>query len=220
MAVLSKEELYESFRLYQQTKEENIREKIIMHNIGLIKREIKLKFSNVSIERDELFQTGIVGLIKSVDTFSLDRNTQFSTYAIACIDHEIIKLIKKSQKIPVTISMEDTIFHNKEENQPIERIISDPNIHFVEDYEKNEEYQFIYSLLKQQLSKREQEIVKLICGFYDRTYSTREIGKMLGISHQYVNIIYHKALNKMKNNMIEKEQGTSKQYQKRIKIHT
>lgn len=71
------------------------REKIILHNIGLVTRIVDRYKRNPEVHED-LAQSGMTGLAKAVDTFDLDRNVMFSTYAtwkilqqiyIASLDH-------------------------------------------------------------------------------------------------------------------------------------
>lgn len=65
-------------------KDEESREKLIMHNLRLIvnlsKRYQPLKFDN-----EDLFSIGVLGLITAVDTFDVNKNVEFSTYASSCI---------------------------------------------------------------------------------------------------------------------------------------
>lgn len=47
---------------------------------------------------------GTIGLIKAVDSFDIERNVRFSTYAAKCIDNEILMLFgrikRRSGKCP------------------------------------------------------------------------------------------------------------------------
>ena len=53
------------------------RDKIIMCNIKLVLNEIFRKFFNSTYDKQELLSVGIIGLIKSVDTFDITKNYQF-----------------------------------------------------------------------------------------------------------------------------------------------
>lgn len=65
---LKKEEICEYF---EKMKNGDIkaREKIIYHNIRLVIHEVGQKFSKTPYELKELVSIGIIGLIKSVDSF-------------------------------------------------------------------------------------------------------------------------------------------------------
>ena len=57
------------------------REKFIMYNLRLVLSIIK-RFPGAKVSADDLFQAGIIGLIKSVDNFDLSVGVRFSTYAV------------------------------------------------------------------------------------------------------------------------------------------
>lgn len=94
---LPKKELYSYL---EQCKQGNLktREQIIIHNIRLVLNQIIKKFANTSYDKKELVSIGIIGLVKSVDTFDLDKKFEFTTYAIRCIDNEILMFLRKAKK--------------------------------------------------------------------------------------------------------------------------
>lgn len=57
------------------------REKLISGNLRLVLSVLQ-KFQNAKESPDDLFQVGVVGLIKAVDNFDVDLNVRFSTYAV------------------------------------------------------------------------------------------------------------------------------------------
>ena len=68
--------------LYKRNKDINIRNKIIINNIGLVyvaaRKRIKI---STCFTLDDLVQEGIIGMIKSIEKFDTTRDTSFSTYA-------------------------------------------------------------------------------------------------------------------------------------------
>lgn len=52
-------------------------------------RQIARRFADRGEPLDDLFQVGMVGLLKALDRFDLDRGVRFSTYAFACVVGEI-----------------------------------------------------------------------------------------------------------------------------------
>jgi len=86
---LSMEELYCYFEK-MKLGDQNARDVIICHNIRLVIDEVAKKFSNTSYDLKELVSVGLIGLIKSVDTFDISKGFYFSTYAVRCIDNEIL----------------------------------------------------------------------------------------------------------------------------------
>lgn len=74
------------------------RNKIIEDNYGLVISEVMKKFIHFPFDREDLIQRGLIGLIKAVDTYDVERNINFSTYAVKCIDNEIYSFIRSEQK--------------------------------------------------------------------------------------------------------------------------
>ena len=59
---------------------------------------------------DDLFQVGVIGLIKAVDNFNLDLNVKFSTYAVPMCIGEIRRYLRDDSPIRVSRSMKDTAY--------------------------------------------------------------------------------------------------------------
>ena len=60
------------------------REQLISGNLRLVLSVVQ-KFANRGESMDDLFQVGVIGLIKAVDAFDLSQNVQFSTYGVPAI---------------------------------------------------------------------------------------------------------------------------------------
>ena len=60
------------------------REKLIAGNLRLVLSVVQ-RFSGRGESMDDLFQVGVIGLIKAVDAFDLGQNVQFSTYGVPAI---------------------------------------------------------------------------------------------------------------------------------------
>lgn len=59
---------------------------------------------------DDLFQVGVIGLIKAIDNFNLDLNVKFSTYAVPMCIGEIRRYLRDDSPIRVSRSMKDTAY--------------------------------------------------------------------------------------------------------------
>ncbi len=62
----------------------NAREELISGNLRLVLSVVQ-RFSGRGESMDDLFQVGVIGLIKAVDCFDLSQNVQFSTYGVPAI---------------------------------------------------------------------------------------------------------------------------------------
>ena len=60
------------------------RRTLIEGNLRLVLSVVQ-RFANRGERMDDLFQVGVIGLIKAVDAFDLSQNVQFSTYGVPAI---------------------------------------------------------------------------------------------------------------------------------------
>ena len=67
-----------------QEGDKNIRDTLVTQNVGLIYMVLK-RFSNRGTDVEDLFQIGVIGLLKAIDKFDLSRELSFSTYAVPMI---------------------------------------------------------------------------------------------------------------------------------------
>lgn len=92
--LLSKDQEKELFEEYQTNKSVKIRNKIVQHNIGLVYK-IAGKYNGVP----DLANEGMLGLIKAVERFDLEKEVKFSTYAVQWIRCYILDYILKNRKV-------------------------------------------------------------------------------------------------------------------------
>ena len=107
-----KEELFERIK----AGDEEAREKYIKGNLRLVLSVIK-RFENSSENADDLFQIGCVGLMKAVDSFRPEYGNKFATYAIRCVDNELLMHLRSKKKQRKEVSMFEPIGTDKEGNQ-------------------------------------------------------------------------------------------------------
>lgn len=183
---LSNEEIEYYFREGRYCREQ-ARDNFIQHNIRLVLNEVRSKFSQNS-DLEELVSVGLVGLIKSVDTFNIDLNFKFSTYAAKCIDNEILMFLKKRKKfildesLDVPVGMEDK-FGNV---QILMDVLVDKKTDIASEYEKKVVCDEIRKIVYQ-LPERDREIILLYFGFIDdHTYMQKEIAEKFNVSQSYV----------------------------------
>ena len=66
--------------------------KLVYHNLALVIFAAK-KYINPKIPFEDLIQEGSLGLIKAAESYDIEQQTSFSTYAIKCIKNKIIDYI-------------------------------------------------------------------------------------------------------------------------------
>lgn len=85
------------------------REDLIKGNLRLVLSVIQ-RFSNRGENMDDLFQVGVIGLIKAIDNFNLDLDVRFSTYAVPMCIGEIRRYLRDDNAVRVSRSMRDTAY--------------------------------------------------------------------------------------------------------------
>ena len=85
------------------------REKLISGNLRLVLSVVQ-KFANRGESMDDLFQVGVIGLIKAIDCFDLSQNVQFSTYGVPMIAGELRRFLRDHSAVRVSRSMRDTAY--------------------------------------------------------------------------------------------------------------
>ena len=85
------------------------REKLISGNLRLVLSVVQ-KFAGRGESMDDLFQVGVIGLIKAVDAFDLSQGVQFSTYGVPMIAGELRRFLRDHSPVRVSRSMRDTAY--------------------------------------------------------------------------------------------------------------
>ncbi len=86
------------------------REKLINGNLRLVLSVIQ-RFQNRGEHPDDLFQVGVIGLMKAIDNFDISQNVRFSTYAVPMIIGEVRRYLRDNNALRVSRSMRDTAYH-------------------------------------------------------------------------------------------------------------
>ncbi|MFI3260158.1 MAG: sigma-70 family RNA polymerase sigma factor [bacterium] len=108
ITVLKNKEMIELFKSMQEGDLE-AKDKLIEGNLKLVLSILK-KFNKVNVNKDDLFQVGVIGLIKAIDNFDLSYNLQFSTYAVYLIIGEVKRYLRDNTSIRVSRSTKDLAY--------------------------------------------------------------------------------------------------------------
>lgn len=101
----------------------NLKDEFINANLRLVLSIIK-KFNNRGENINDIFQVGVVGLIKAIDNFDINQPVQFSTYAVPMIIGEIKRYLRDNSAFRVTRSLRDLAYQISQEK---EKYISEHN---------------------------------------------------------------------------------------------
>ena len=85
------------------------REELIKGNLRLVLSVLQ-KFVGRGESPDDLFQVGVVGLIKAIDNFDISLDGRFSTYAVPMISGELRRFLRDDAAIRVSRSMRDLAY--------------------------------------------------------------------------------------------------------------
>ena len=193
---LSSEEENEYIKKMKQG-DMDARNKLIEHNLRLVAHIVK-KFESKGQDVDDLIGIGTVGLIKGIDTYSLDKKVKLTTYAAKCCENEILMYFRSNKKNARNISIYEGISYDKEGNEiTILDILKTKDPDYLEDIYVKDNIVLLKKYLSI-LSNREREIINYrygLNGYEEKTQ--KEIAKLMGISRSYVSRIEKRAVTKI-----------------------
>lgn len=193
---LSNEE-EEKYLLLMQEGNQEARNILIEHNLRLVAHIVK-KFEHKSSEQDDLISIGTIGLIKGIDTYSLNKKVKLTTYCARCIQNEILMYYRSNNKNNRNISINESIGFDKDGNEiTIIDILKSPKPDFAMDLHTKDNIKLLKKYLSV-LNERELDIIKRRYGLENKKEQTQKaIAKDLKISRSYVSRIEKRALIKM-----------------------
>ncbi len=108
LKVLSNKETNELF-IKLKNGDESAKEELINGNLKLVLSILK-RFNNSRYNMDDLFQVGVIGLIKAIDNFDITLGLRLSTYAVPLIIGEVKRYIRDNTSIRVSRSIKDLAY--------------------------------------------------------------------------------------------------------------
>lgn len=97
LPLLKKAEEARLFTEYQRTRDPELKERLIRHNLRLVV-SIARKYGNWGLEFLDLIQEGNIGLMLAVDKFEAERGFKFSTYATWWIRQAISRALANTSR--------------------------------------------------------------------------------------------------------------------------
>jgi len=179
----------------------------------LVERNLRLvvyiakKFENTGIGIEDLISIGTIGLMKSINTFNIDKKIKLATYSSRCIENEILMFLRRSNRIKTEVSIDEPLNQDGDGN---ELLLSDILGTEGDITSRRIEDEVDKSLLRdsiEKLNKRERNIMELRFGFGNldgNEMTQKEVADLLGISQSYISRLEKKIINKMKRDIISK----------------
>jgi len=103
---LTKEESWRLAIRRAQEGDKAERDALVTENVGLVYMVLK-RFTSRGYDKEDLFQIGVIGLLKAIDKFDLTRELSFSTYAVPMIIGEIRRFMRDDGMIHVSRQLKD-----------------------------------------------------------------------------------------------------------------
>lgn len=191
-------------KAYQQG-DRSLLDLILSNNSGLVKKACgKIYSRDVAIDREDILQEGMVGLIKAANNYDVSSDANFSTYAFKCIWATMYRFVtgreyRLGHKDVRFISLNAPI-GNSEGSIVLGDTLVDESLNSYDDVvdklSQKKVYDEIIDLLKQMesLDKRTSDILKYRYGIDNCALTIDEISKIYDLSSERVRQIERKAL--------------------------
>lgn len=86
------EEVQILYRIYYQG-EEGLKKFLIERNLRFVVYIVK-RFENIKVNFEDFVLIGIIGLIKVINIYNLNKNIKFVIYVLKCIENEILMFLR------------------------------------------------------------------------------------------------------------------------------
>ena len=110
LKVLREEEKMALLREFKENGSKAARDELIQGNLRLVLSVVQ-RFAGRGEDVDDLFQIGVVGLIKAINNFDLTKEVRFSTYCVPMISGELRRYLRDYNQIKVSRSLRDLAYH-------------------------------------------------------------------------------------------------------------
>ena len=109
LIVLKESEKIALLKEIKATGSKAARDKLIKGNLRLVLSVIQ-RFTGRGEDVDDLFQIGVVGLIKAINNFDLTKEVRFSTYCVPMISGELRRHLRDYSHVKVSRSLRDLAY--------------------------------------------------------------------------------------------------------------
>lgn len=170
----------EALQLWSTRPSDYAKEQMVLCNYGIVFSV--MKNLGIPLTDEDMFQTGIIGLLKAINTFDTSKGYQFSTYAFPIVRNELLMAFRKSKRsVMAAFSLDDNADTGNGESVPYAEMIPDGK-----DYAENVVNLMLTQQIFERLGSREKHIFTM---FFVESRTQSEISEALGISQSYVSRI-------------------------------
>ena len=183
---------------YQTCKDE--KKKRLLHinivecSMDIVKKiSQNIHYKSASLNYEDIFQAGTIGLLRAIDTFDSDSNASFITYATHFIKGEIMHCIRNKDNSLNPLSLDAK---------------TDDELSIAETISDNDNLTDIYDdrlLLTDEIEKLPDDLKEIIKMSFFEDKSQKEIAEITHTSTMYISRMVKRALNKMYKSIIGSE---------------
>lgn len=128
LTVMKEDEKMALLRELKETGSKAARDKLIQGNLRLVLSVIQ-RFAGRGEDVDDLFQIGVIGLIKAINNFDLTKEVRFSTYCVPMISGELRRHLRDYNQIKVSRSLRDLAYKAIQAREQLTiRLLREPTI--------------------------------------------------------------------------------------------
>ena len=182
--------------------DQEARRLLIEHNMRLVAHVVK-KYQYTDYDTEDLLSVGTIGLIKAVSTFKPDRGSKLATYAVKCVENEILMLLRSHKKYSREVSLYEPIGVDKDgESINLVDVIQMENEDVLEKMILDQDVRELYQAYRVCLNDNEKQVVRMRYGLFGgKEYTQREIAQAMGLSRSYISRIEKRGLEKIRKEM-------------------
>ena len=197
----------EQYQNGTEAEQKEAKDMLVMHNLRLV-AHIAKKYYVLSPDHEDFLSIGIVGLLKAISTYDMEKSIRLATYASRCIENEILMSLRAAKKYQNDVSIFEPIGSDKEGNEiTMLDVISEETVDFADQIYRKKQMHQMCDAIHAVLTPREKTVLILRYGLQgDQAKTQQEVADLLGISRSYISRIEKKALKKVREYM-EQLQG-------------
>lgn len=167
-------------------------------SLSTIRRKV-YSLRTSGLDTEDMFQEGLLGLLRAAQTYRPEKGASFQTYADVCISNRIITAYRAANN-KKNGPLNDFVSLSGEELPEIEANECESNPETALD--SRESFRNMYRKLSEQLSALEKNVLQL----YLSGYSYREISQKLSITEKAAANALQRSRNKLKISAAQKNQ--------------
>lgn len=184
----------------------------VNRNLRLVAYIVK-KFATNKTDFDDFFSVGTIGLMKAVNTFNPEKKIKFATYAVRCIENEILMYMRASKKHNNVTSLDEIIHTDYDGNElTYQDVIKDEkSSDFQETFLNHDLASDLLDIALNRLTYKEQ--VVLLYKLAGK--KQKSIGKLMGLSQSYISRL-EKSTHKKIKRFFKEQDKVGINFEKRI----